>query len=387
MEEEMISNFFMPTRSIMGSGSMNEIPNEMKNYNVHKPLVVAGKVLQRTGIVQKVLDVLEHAGMQAVVVTDIQPNPTDENVHNAWEVYKTNKCDSIIALGGGSPMDAAKGVGILVNNGGNIRDYEGVDKTTRNMPPFIAVNTTAGTASEMTRFTIITDTSRHIKMAIVDWRITPNTAINDPDLMITMPKSLTAATGMDALTHAVEAYVSIAASPITDACGIKAIELIGKYLPTAVEDGNNLEARDMMSYAEYMAGMAFNSASLGYVHAMAHQLGGLYDLPHGVCNAILLPHVCRFNLESNPAKFADIAAALGINTKDITITEAAQLAIEAIVKLSRAVGIPAGLSEFDLVNKDDFTLLATNAQADVCNLTNPRRASLEEVIAIYESAY
>jgi alcohol dehydrogenase len=143
----------------------------------------------------------------------------------------------------------------------------------------------------------------------------------------------------------------------------------------------------MMSYAEYMAGMAFNSASLGYVHAMAHQLGGLYDLPHGVCNAILLPHVCRFNLESNPAKFADIAAALGINTKDITITEAAQLAIEAIVKLSRAVGIPAGLSEFDLVNKDDFTLLATNAQADVCNLTNPRRASLEEVIAIYESAY
>ncbi len=383
----MTSYFFMPTRNIMGSGSVNEIPNELKTLKAKKTLIVTDKPLMHAGIVEMVLDVLDKAKMEYVVVDNIQPNPTDKNVHDAWEVYKKENCDSIIPVGGGSPMDAAKGVGILVNNGGNIRDYEGVDKSNENMPPFIAVNTTAGTASEMTRFTIITDTDRHIKMAIVDWRITPNVAINDADLMVSMPKSLTAATGMDALTHAVEAYVSTIATPVTDSVAIKAIELIGKYLPKAVANGQDLVARDMMANAEFLAGMAFNNASLGYVHAMAHQLGGLYDLPHGVCNAILLPHVSRFNILAKAEKFADIAVALGVDIEGLSPMEAAEEAIIAISELSRAVGIPSGLSELEVVKTEDFPTLAKNAQADVCCLTNPRTASLDEVIEIYNNAF
>ncbi len=229
----------------------------------------------------------------------------------ASRYFQDKKCDLIISLGGGSSHDCAKGIGIVSTNGGNIRDYEGVDKSTKPMPPFIAINTTAGTASEMTRFCIITNTSNHVKMAIVDWRVTPTVAINDPLLMAGMPPALTAATGMDALTHAVEAYVSIIATPVTDACAIKAIELIAGSLRAAVANGADMVARDNMAYAEYLAGMAFNNASLGHVHAMAHQLGGFYNLPHGVCNAILLPHVEKFNLIAKVDRFGDIATGHG----------------------------------------------------------------------------
>merc|ERR1712151_619270 len=194
-------------------------------------------------------------------------------------------CDFVISFGGGSPHDCAKAVSMLSTNGGSIREYEGVDKSTKPMLPMVAVNTTAGTAAEITRFCIITDDQRHVKMALVDWRLTPTLAVNDPKTMIGMPKGLTAATGMDALTHAIEAYVSTASNPVTDACAVRAMKLISSYLPTAVEDGKNIKARDMMAYAEFLAGMAFNSAGLGYVHAMAHQLGGMYNMPHGVCNA------------------------------------------------------------------------------------------------------
>ncbi len=254
----------------------------------------------------------------------------------------------------------------FATNGGVINDYEGVDKSTKKMPTFIAVNTTAGTASEMTRFCIITDTKRHIKMAIVDWRTTPDVAVNDPELMMGMPPSLTAATGMDALTHAVEAYVSTIATPITDACAIKAIELVSQNLRAAVAYGKDMAARDKMAYAEYLAGMAFNNASLGYVHAMAHQLGGFYNLPHGVCNAILLPHVCKFNLIAKVDRFADIA-------------------IEAIQQLSADVGIPSGLTELGVKEKDLQTM-AENAQKDACSFTNPRSATLQDIINIYKAA-
>lgn len=208
-------------------------------------------------------------------------------------------------------MDCAKAVGIVVYNGGRINDYEGVGKVTKGIPPIITVNTTAGTASEMTSFTIITDTDRHIKMAIVDPRITPDVAVNDPELMVSMPPALTAATGMDTLTHAVEAYVSTMATPTTDVAAIKSIELISKYLPEAVIHGEDIRARDMRAHAEYLAGIAFNNASLGYVHSMAHQLGGFYNLPHGVCNAILLPYVEMYNKQACPERFADIARATG----------------------------------------------------------------------------
>ena len=253
------------------------------------------------------------------------------------------------------------------------------------MPPFIAVNTTAGTASEMTRFTIITDTDRHVKMAIVDWHVTPTVSINDPELMVSMPPSLTAATGMDALTHAVEAYVSTIATPVTDSAAMKSIELISQYLRPAVANGKNMEAREKMAYAEFMAGMAFNNASLGNVHAMAHQLGGFYDLPHGVCNAILLPHVERFNLIACPERFADIAAAMGENIEGLSVIEAADLALESIKRLSEDVGIPSGLKELGVEEKD-FPTLADNALKDACGLTNPRIATKTDIIQIYKNA-
>jgi alcohol dehydrogenase len=253
------------------------------------------------------------------------------------------------------------------------------------MPPFIAVNTTAGTASEMTRFCIITDLSRKVKMAIVDWRVTPNVAINDPLLMAGMPPGLTAATGMDALTHAVEAYVSTIATPVTDACALKAMNIISQNLRSAVANGADMEARDKMAYAEYLAGMAFNNASLGHVHAMAHQLGGLYDLPHGVCNAILLPHVERFNMIAKVSRFVDIAVAMGENVAGLSERAAAEKALEAIKTLSLDVGIPSGLKELGVKEKD-LKLMAENAQLDACGFTNPRCPKLEDVILIYKWA-
>jgi alcohol dehydrogenase len=301
------------------------------------------------------------------------------------KAYQANNCDAIITLGGGSAHDCGKGVGLVVGNGGNIRDFAGVDKSTKPMPPFVAINTTAGTASEMTRFCIITNTDTHVKMAIIDWRCTPNVAINDPLLMIGMPSELTAATGMDALTHAVEAYVSTIATPITDACAIKAIELIAGYLSKAVANGDDLEARDMMAYAEYLAGMAFNNASLGYVHAMAHQLGGFYNLPHGVCNAILLPTVSAYNMIAAPQRFADIAVALGENVTGLSVTEAAQKAIDRIKSLSASIGIPLGLKELN-VKAADLKVMAGNAKEDSCQVTNPRTATLDQVIGMYKAA-
>lgn len=296
-------------------------------------------------------------------------------------------CDVVVSLGGGSPHDCAKGIALVATNGGSIKDYEGVDQSTEPMMPLVAVNTTAGTASEMTRFCIITDEERHIKMAIVDWRVTPNVSINDPLLMMKKPPALTAATGMDALTHAVEAYVSTSANPVTDSAALMAIKLISENLRNAVANGDNFEARDNMAYAQFLAGMAFNNASLGFVHAMAHQLGGFYDLPHGVCNAVLLPHVERFNLIADPQRIADIAEAMGENIDGLSTRAAADKGIEAITQLSKDIGIPQNLSELEGVKKEDFEELAENALADACALTNPRQATKEEVVGIFDAAF
>ncbi|MBQ1538983.1 MAG: iron-containing alcohol dehydrogenase, partial [Desulfovibrio sp.] len=302
-----------------------------------------------------------------------------------------NKCDSLITIGGGSSHDCGKGVGFVAGCGGTIHDYEGVDKSSKPFPPYVAVNTTAGTGSEMTRFCIITDTSRKVKMAIVDWRCTPSVAIDDPDLMMGMPPALTAATGMDALTHAVEAYVSTAATPMTDACAEKAMEYINRYLRRAVANGQDKEAREGMCYAEYLAGMAFNNASLGHVHAMAHQLGGFYNLPHGECNAILLPFVEEYNRISNRRRFGKIAQLLGEVTQGKTSDEASKLAIKAIRILSQDVGIPAGLIELGKrygveVKAEDIPTMTANAQKDACGLTNPRKMTDKAVADIYTAA-
>ena len=377
--------YFIPTVNLMGAGCASEVGKQAKIIGGTKALVVTDETLVKIGIVEKVINILNKEGVQTVVFDKVMPNPTDENVHEGFDIYQKENCDIIIAVGGGSPIDSAKGMGLLATNGGSIRDYEGLDMSKNAMPPFIAVNTTAGTASEMTRFTIITDTSRHIKMAIVDWHVTPTVSINDPEFMVSMPASLTAATGMDALTHAIEAYVSTIATPVTDSAAIKAIELISKYLRLAVANGSNMEGRDKMAYAEFLAGMAFNNASLGHVHAMAHQLGGFYDLPHGVCNAILLPHVERFNMIACLDRFADIAVAMGENIEGLSVIEAADLALESIKRLSKDVGIPSGLKEIG-VKEEDLPTLADNALKDVCGLTNPRIATKDDIIQIYKNA-
>ncbi|HBS60545.1 MAG TPA: L-threonine dehydrogenase [Firmicutes bacterium] len=381
---EQTFGFFIPTVSLMGVGSSKETGPQVKALGGSKALIVTDAGLFKMGVADKVKAQIEEAGVQAVIFPGAEPNPTDKNVHDGYKAYQDNKCDCIVTLGGGSSHDCGKGIG-LVTNGGNIRDYEGINKSTKPMPPFVAINTTAGTASEMTRFCIITNTDTHVKMAIVDWRTTPNIAINDPVLMVGKPPALTAATGMDALTHAVEAYVSTIATPITDACALQAIRLIAKYLRAAVALGSDIEARDAMAYAEYLAGMAFNNASLGYVHAMAHQLGGFYNLPHGVCNAILLPAVEEFNLISNLSRFADIAMAMGENIEGLSDREAADLAIESIRTLSADIRIPAGLTELG-VKEQDFETMAKNAMKDACSFTNPRTATLQDVIGIYRAA-
>lgn len=377
--------FYMPNISLMGPGCVKKVPDEMKSLKVTKALIVTDKFLNKIGMANDLKNILESEGNKVTIFDGAEPNPTDKNVEEGLRVFQDNNCDAIISLGGGSSHDCAKGIRIVAANGGKIHDYEGVDKSNSSSVPMIAVNTTAGTGSEMTRFCIITDSRRKVKMAIVDWRCTPSVAVNDPLLMMKQPPSLTAATGMDALTHAVEAYVSIAATPITDACAIMAMKLISENLRNAVANGDNHNARDAMAYAEFLAGMAFNNASLGYVHAMAHQLGGYYNLPHGVCNAILLPHVEKFNLISNPDKFAAIAETLGENIAGLSIRDAADVAIESITQLSLDVGIPTGLGKLG-VKEEDLQIMAENAMKDATSLTNPRIAKLEDIIHIFKEA-
>jgi alcohol dehydrogenase len=383
---EQVYGFYIPTVTLMGIGAHKELGSRIKTLGAKKPFICTDKGITKAGLTEKIVDLIKQdTGLDSVVFDETIPNPTDTNVHDGLKVFKDNGCDMIISLGGGSSHDCGKGIGIVATNGGNIREYEGIDKSTKAMPPFIAINTTAGTASEMTRFCIITDTSRKVKMAIVDWRVTPNIAINDPLLMMGMPPGLTAATGMDALTHAVEAYVSTIATPVTDACALKAIDLVARNLRAAVANGADMNARDNMAYAEYLAGMAFNNASLGHVHAMAHQLGGFYDLPHGVCNAILLPHVQRFNMIAKVDRFVDIAIAMGEPVEGLSARSAAEIALDAIKTLSTDVGIPSGLKELG-VKEQDLRIMAENAQKDACGFTNPRCPSLDNVIEIYKWA-
>jgi alcohol dehydrogenase len=380
-----MSAYYIPTVNLLGSGTVNEVGDRVKVLGGSKALIVTDAGLVKLGVADNVKKIIEGAGLEAVIFGGAEPNPTDKNVDAGFEVWKNENCNAIVSLGGGSSHDCAKGIGLLASNGGKIHDYEGIDKSNNPMVPLIAVNTTAGTASEMTRFCIITDSSRKVKMAIVDWRVTPKISINDPDLMVGMPPALTAATGMDALTHAIEAYVSTAATPLTDSAALMAIELVSQYLPIAVANGTNMEAREKMAYAQFLAGMAFNNASLGYVHSMAHQLGGFYNLPHGVCNAILLPHVEQFNLIGCADRLRDVAAAMGENVDGLSVFDAAQKAIDSIKKLSSSIGIPSGLKELN-VKEEDFEIMAKNAKVDACQFTNPRTATLQQVIQIFKNA-
>ncbi|EJL5625587.1 L-threonine dehydrogenase [Salmonella enterica] len=379
------STFFIPSVNVIGANSLNDAMNTMVEYGFRRTLIVTDVILKKLGMADDIQKALQDRDIFSVIYDGTQPNLTTGNVAAGLKLLKENGCDSVISLGGGSPHDCAKGIALVAANGGDIRDYEGVDRSAKPQLPMIAINTTAGTASEMTRFCIITDEERHIKMAIVDKHVTPRLSVNDSSLMAGMPKSLTAATGMDALTHAIEAYVSVAATPITDACALKAMTMIAENLIVAVEEGGNVQAREAMAYAQFLAGMAFNNASLGYVHAMAHQLGGFYNLPHGVCNAVLLPHVQVFNSQVAAARLRDCAAAMGVDISGMSEAEGAQACVAAIRQLSQKVNIPARLRELN-VKEEDIPVLATNALKDACGLTNPIQATHDEIVEIYRAA-
>lgn len=381
----MSTSFIMPSMNIMGENALADAAATLEGRGFTSALIVTDEGLARLGVADDVARVLEEAGIRAAIFDGAQPNPTTGNVEDGLALLRDHECDLVVSLGGGSSHDCAKGIALVAANGGEIADYEGIDQSPLPQVPLMAINTTAGTAAEMTRFCIITDVERHVKMAIVDKHVTPFLSVNDPAMMVGKPAALTAATGMDALTHAIEAYVSTAATPITDGCALKAMSLIAENLRDAVADGTNLEAREAMAYAQFLAGMAFNNASLGYVHAMAHQLGGFYDLPHGVCNAVLLPHVETFNAAVSAGRLRDVAAAMGVNVSNMDERQGAEAAIAAIRQLSADIGIPAGLAELGMLDSDIATL-AANAMNDACGFTNPRPANQEEIEAIFRAA-
>ena len=376
---------YFPPLSLIGPGALNDLEDDLKTLPYKTALFVTDKILVKLGVAQKVIEVLESANIQFVTFDDVQPNPTTKNVYDGLAVLKENHCDFIITLGGGSPQDCGKAIGILATNGGNIVDYEGIGKSKNKSLPIIAINTTAGTASEVTINYVITDEIRKTKMVMVDPNCLASIAVNDPTLMLNKPAALTAATGMDALTHAIEAYVTKGAFGLSDVLALESIRLIGESLETAVSDGQNLEARSKMAWASYIAGLAFSNCGLGAVHSMAHQLGSEYNLPHGLANAILLPFVEEFNSSQCPEKFGNIAKALGKNVDGLSIEESRKVAIDAINELSVKVNIPK-LNETSF-KLEDVEKLAKQAMNDVCTGGNPREISLEDFKEIYQNAF
>ncbi|MEK4111065.1 alcohol dehydrogenase [Paenibacillus sp. DS2363] len=374
--------YYVPPVNLMGRGCLQEAGQMIEQMGIRKALVVSDRQLITSGVAEQVLSILRKSGLDYVVYDEVQPNPTCQNVHDGLQVFQDHGCDAIISIGGGSPQDAAKGIGIVATNGGHIREYEGFHQSKHKSVPLVAVNTTAGTSSEVTINYVITDEERKVKMVMVDRNSLVSLSVNDPELMLSKPASLTAATGMDALTHAVEAMVTPGGFTVTSATAAAAVELIFEYLPRAVRDGSDLEAREHMTYACFLGGIAFNNAGLGYVHAMAHQLGGVYDLPHGVCNAMLLPYVEELNAKHVPGKFRHIAKAIGMDVKGRSDEECSDYVIEATRQLSKEVGIPEKLSELG-VKDPDVELLADNAMKDACAPGNPYQPSKDEVMELF----
>jgi len=376
--------------TFFGKGAVNLLSPELRKMGIKRGLIVTDKFLFESGAADKVGNVLLDAGVEYAIYYDVKPNPTVDVVNECIAAARALEVDLLVAVGGGSAIDTAKAVSIVVANGGSVEQYEGVNKSAQPGIPIVAINTTAGTGSECTTFYIVTDPVRHSKMTMVDTNCMVSIAVNDVDFMSSMPPKLTAATGMDALTHAIEAYLSVGASPVTDKDAFWAMETIFKYLPIAVADGNNEEARTMMAYAENVAGLAFSNAGLGMVHAMAHALGGHYNLPHGVCNAVLLPYVMEFNSQ-NPVvreRFKGIVKAFGLpNWEKMSADEAVVQGIAAIHAMNRVVGIAGSLKELDKVKPNDFEALANLAVKDSCMRSNQIDASVNQVISTYQRAY
>ncbi|HAB88763.1 MAG TPA: lactaldehyde reductase [Coprococcus sp.] len=380
----MANRFVLNETSYHGAGAIAEIATEAIGRGFKKAFVCSDPDLIKFGVTKKVTDVLANAGLAYEIYSNIKPNPTIENVQSGVAAFKAAEADYIIAIGGGSSMDTAKGVGIVIANPdfADIRSLEGVAPTKNKSVPIFAVPTTAGTAAEVTINYVITDVEKNRKMVCVDPKDIPVVAFVDPEMMSSMPKGLTAATGMDALTHAIEGYITAAAWELSDMFHLKAIEIISRSLRGAV--ANTPEGRADMALGQYVAGMGFSNVGLGIVHSMAHPLGALYDTPHGVANAIILPTVMEYNAEATGEKYREIARAMGVaGVDDMTQEEYRKAAIDAVRQLSQDVGIPADLK--DIVKPEDIPFLAQSAYDDACRPGNPKETSVEDITKLYES--
>ena len=380
----MANRFVLNETSYHGKGAIQEIATEVKGRGFKKCFVCSDPDLLKFGVTKKVTDVLDNASIDYEIYSQIKPNPTVENVQTGVKAFKNSGADCIIAIGGGSSMDTAKAIGIIIKNPEfeDVVSLEGVAPTKNKCVPIIAVPTTAGTAAEVTINYVITDVEKNRKMVCVDPKDIPVIAVVDPDMMSSMPKGLTAATGMDALTHAIEGYITKAAWELSGMFHLKAIEIISKSLRGAVE--NTPEGREGMALGQYIAGMGFSNVGLGIVHSMAHPLGAVYDTPHGVANAIILPTVMEYNAPATGEKYRNIAKAMGVEgVDDMTLDEARKAAVDAVKKLSEDVGIPKDLK--DIVKPEDVDFLAQSAYDDACRPGNPRDTSVEEIKQLYLS--
>ena len=380
----MANRFVLNETSYHGAGAIKDIATEAKGRGFKKAFVCSDPDLIKFGVTKKVIDVLEGAGLDYEIYSNIKPNPTIENVQTGVEAFKKSGADYLIAIGGGSSMDTAKGIGIVIANPEfeDIRSLEGVAPTKNKSVPIFAVPTTAGTAAEVTINYVITDVEKNRKMVCVDPKDIPVVAFVDPEMMSSMPKGLTAATGMDALTHAIEGYITAGPWELSDMFHLKAIEIISRSLRNAV--ANTPEGRADMALGQYVAGMGFSNVGLGIVHSMAHPLGALYDTPHGVANAIILPTVMEYNAPATGEKYREIARAMGVQgVDDMTQEEYRKAAVDAVRKLSEDVGIPADLKA--IVKEEDIPFLAQSAYDDACRPGNPRETSVEEIAELYKS--
>lgn len=380
----MANRFVLNETSYHGAGAVSAVADEILGRGFQKAFVCSDPGLIKFGVTAKVTDVLDKANITYEIYSNIKPNPTIENVQTGVEAFKASGADCIVAIGGGSSMDTAKAIGIIIENPefADVVGLEGVAPTKNKCVPIIAVPTTAGTAAEVTINYVITDTEKNRKMVCVDVHDIPVVAVVDPDMMSSMPKGLTAATGMDALTHAIEGYITQGAWEMSDMFHIKAIEIIAKHLRGAVD--NTPEGREGMALGQYIAGMGFSNVGLGIVHSMAHPLGALYDTPHGVANAIILPTVMEYNAPATGEKYRDIAKAMGVEGVDaMSLEDARKAAINAVKQLSLDVGIPADLKE--IVKEEDIPFLAQSAYDDACRPGNPRETSVEEITELYKS--
>ena len=381
-------DFLMPSVNFFGPGVIAKIGDRAKMLGMHKVLVVTGGHIGKieNGPVDQTVDSLKKAGIDYVIFDGAEENPKIRDIKKGKQIYLDEGCDSIITVGGGSAHDCGKGIGIILTNGDDITKLAGIETLDKPLPPLMAVNTTAGTGSELTRHAVITNEETHLKFVVVSWRNIPLVSFNDPMLMLDIPQATTAATGLDAYVQAVEPFVSVDHNDITDSQCEKAIQIIQQYLPEAVANGHNVEARTKMVEGEMLAGMAFNNANLGYVHAMAHQLGGQYDAPHGVCCALMLPVVEEWNIIACPDRFAKLAQIMGYDTTGMTTMEAAHKSIDGMRELAKSIGIPDSIKAIG-AKPEDFELMAKNALKDGNAFSNPRKGTVEEVVQLFQKAY